>query len=107
MLAALPPEIRERLEELPRPSSPSRTPPWAPTALMPTTRSASFTGVSFARAIEVSQRLPPQIIPLLDNIYEYVRGDAPEFRIQVRRTLLHESGHYLGFDEDEVGQRGL
>ena len=66
-----------------------------------------FTGVPYSRAIEVSQRLPPQIILFLENIHDYVRGDAAEFREQVRRTLLHEIGHYLGLDEDEVGWRGL
>ena len=42
-----------------------------------------------------------------DNILSYIRGDVPEFRTQIRRTLLHEIGHYLGLDEDEVDQREL
>jgi predicted Zn-dependent protease with MMP-like domain len=29
-----------------------------------------------------------------------------ELKAQVRRTLIHELGHYFGFDEDELRQRG-
>jgi len=29
------------------------------------------------------------------------------FREEVERTYLHELGHYLGWDEDDVAARGL
>jgi predicted Zn-dependent protease with MMP-like domain len=29
------------------------------------------------------------------------------FRDEVRLTYLHELGHYLGWDEDELAARGL
>ena len=66
-----------------------------------------FTGVPYARAIEGPQRLPRQSALLLENILEYVRGNLPEYRIQVRRTLVHESGLCLELDEDEVDVREL
>jgi hypothetical protein len=34
-------------------------------------------------------------------------GDEEIFRDEVHTTLLHELGHYLGLDEDELTERGL
>ena len=33
--------------------------------------------------------------------------DAEELRREVRRTLIHEIGHYLGLSEEELHARGL
>ena len=51
--------------------------------------------------------LPSQIILFLDNIWEMVEGDEKSYREEVRTTLLHELGHYLGLDEDDLEERGL
>jgi predicted Zn-dependent protease with MMP-like domain len=51
--------------------------------------------------------LPPQILLFLDNILDYAEGDEAIYRDEVRLTYLHELGHYLGWDEDEVAARGL
>jgi predicted Zn-dependent protease with MMP-like domain len=51
--------------------------------------------------------VPAQIILFLENIDEMVDGDEEEFRDEVRVTLIHELGHYLGLDEDELDRRGL
>lgn len=53
------------------------------------------------------QPMPPQITLYLDNLWDYAEGDEALFREEVRVTFLHELGHYLGWDEDEVGERGL
>ena len=57
------------------------------------------------RSDEVS--LPPQILLFLDNIWDYAEGDEAVYRDEVRLTYLHELGHYLGWDEEEVARRGL
>jgi len=57
------------------------------------------------RSDEVS--LPPQILLFLDNLWDYAEGDEEIYRDEVRLTYLHELGHYLGWDEDEVARRGL
>ncbi len=57
------------------------------------------------RADEVP--LPPQILLFLDNLWDYAEGDPAIYRDEVRLTYLHELGHYLGWDEDEVAERGL
>lgn len=51
--------------------------------------------------------LPPQILLFLENIWDYAEGDESIYRDEVRLTYLHELGHYLGWDEDEVAERGL
>lgn len=53
------------------------------------------------------QPLPSQILLFLDNIWGLAEGDEGVFRDEVRLTYLHELGHYLGWDEDEVARRGL
>lgn len=43
----------------------------------------------------------------LTNLWEWVEEDEQDFRDEVGTTFLHELGHYLGWDEDEVNERGL
>ncbi|HEY8993456.1 MAG TPA: metallopeptidase family protein [Lacunisphaera sp.] len=51
--------------------------------------------------------LPPQILLFLENLWDYAEGDETLYRDEVRLTYLHELGHYLGWDEDEIARRGL
>ena len=64
-----------------------------------------FTGPEFAD--EENVPMPPQIILFLENIWDVVETDEKLFREEVRTTFLHELGHYLGLDEDELTERGL
>jgi predicted Zn-dependent protease with MMP-like domain len=49
----------------------------------------------------------PRIRIFVGNLWEYVERDEQDFRDEVGTTYLHELGHYLGWDEDEVAERGL
>jgi len=49
----------------------------------------------------------PRIRLFLDNLWEDCDRDLETFRDEVRITLLHELGHYLGLDEDQVAALGL
>ena len=49
----------------------------------------------------------PRIRLFLTNLWEWVKQDEQDFRDEVGTTFLHELGHYLGWDEDEVSERGL
>lgn len=51
--------------------------------------------------------MPPQILLFLENIWDLAEGDEGLYRDEVRLTYLHELGHFLGWDEDEVARRGL
>ena len=64
-----------------------------------------FTGAEFAEENDVP--LPPQIILFLENIWGLVETDEKHFCDEVRTTYLHELGHYLGLDEEDLTERGL
>lgn len=64
-----------------------------------------FTGAEFVEENDVP--LPPQIILFLENIWSLAESNEKHFREEVRKTFLHELGHYLGLDEDELTERGL
>ncbi len=49
----------------------------------------------------------PQILLFLDNLWAWCEADRACFAGEVETTFLHELGHYLGLDEDEVADRGL
>jgi predicted Zn-dependent protease with MMP-like domain len=53
------------------------------------------------------QNLPSQILLFLENLWDYAEDDLEIYRDEVRLTYLHELGHYLGWDEDEIARRGL
>lgn len=54
-----------------------------------------------------TEMMPPQILLFLENLWDYSVGDEGTFRDEVRITYLHELGHYLGWDEEELARRGL
>jgi len=43
----------------------------------------------------------------LENIEDYALEEEHPFAEEVRTTLLHEIGHVLGWDEEDVEERGL
>lgn len=49
----------------------------------------------------------PKIRLFLESLWQWVEGDEQDFRDEVGITYLHELGHYLGWDEDEIADRGL
>jgi predicted Zn-dependent protease with MMP-like domain len=51
----------------------------------------------------------PQLteILLFRKNLERVAGDADELREEIRTTLLHETGHFFGMDEDDLSSVGL
>lgn len=51
--------------------------------------------------------VPPQILLYLESLWDFAERDVDVFREEVRVTYLHELGHYLGWDEDQLAARGL
>jgi predicted Zn-dependent protease with MMP-like domain len=66
-----------------------------------------FVGHEHGGELDDADPLPPQILLFLDNIWDLAEGDEAIYRDEVRLTYLHELGHYLGWDEEEVARRGL
>lgn len=50
---------------------------------------------------------PPRIILWLGNLWDMCEADEAAYREEVRVTLLHEFGHFLGWDEVDLFERGL
>jgi predicted Zn-dependent protease with MMP-like domain len=66
-----------------------------------------FTGSPHGTELTHDNPAPPQILLYIDSLWELAEGDVEVFREEVRVTYLHELGHYLGWDEDQVTARGL
>jgi len=66
-----------------------------------------FEGASRLEADPTSLDSPPRIILYLDNLWDLAGEDPKIFAEEVRTTYLHELGHFLGFDEDDLALRNL
>ena len=66
-----------------------------------------FTGQPHGTEFSSDQPDPPQILLYLENLRDLAGGDPEVFREETRLTYLHELGHYLGWDEEELAARGL
>jgi predicted Zn-dependent protease with MMP-like domain len=65
-----------------------------------------FSGVTRAER-EGAVPAPTAITLYLANLRRQAAGDPVRFRQEVRTTLLHELGHYLGLEEDDLTTRHL
>ncbi|MEO6246644.1 MAG: metallopeptidase family protein [Opitutaceae bacterium] len=66
-----------------------------------------FTGSAHGEELSHDQPAPAQILLYLENLWDFADGDAEVFKAETRLTYLHELGHYLGWDEDDLAARGL
>jgi len=66
-----------------------------------------FVGPAYFESGSSPVDVPPQIILYLTNLWDFSECDHAVFREEVRTTYLHELGHYLGLDEDDLDERGL
>ena len=64
-----------------------------------------FEGSNFSEGPDLSAL--PRVRIFLDNLWDFTQGHLATFREEVRVTLLHELGHYLGLDEEQVAALGL
>ena len=105
-LTSLPAPLRSRAEALPvtferQPNAAQRGDGIEPDTL------GLFVGTEFGGEETSSMPLPPQIILYLENIWDMAEGVEEAFCEEVRTTYLHELGHYLGLDEDDLFDRWL
>lgn len=65
-----------------------------------------YTGIPLTqRHVAAPPLLPDRIILYRQQILAACSSET-EFVAQLRRTLLHEIGHYFGMDEDQLAQAG-
>ena len=105
-LAALPEPLRDRAQALPVTFERLPNKAQLRDGIYPDTLGL-FVGPEFAYEETTALPLPPQIILFLANIWDLAEADEEFFREEVRTTYLHELGHYLGLDEDDLFERGL
>ena len=103
-LAALPAPLREQAAQLPITLETAPNAGLQADGIEPDTLGL-FTGAEFAD--EGAVVLPPQIILFLENLWDFAEGDEAIFAEEVRTTFLHELGHYLGLDEEDLMDREL
>ena len=104
MLAALPAPLREQAQKLPVTFERQPNRALQADGIEPDTLGL-FVGPEFAD--EGNVPMPPQIILFLENIWDQAEADEEFFREEVHTTFLHELGHYLGLDENDLTDRGL
>lgn len=102
----LPASLRERAQQLPvtyepRPNEAILADGFEPDLL------GLFVGPAFQDEETSQVDLPSQIILFLENLWDFAEEDEDTYREEVRTTYLHELGHYLGFDEQDLEDRGL
>lgn len=103
-LTALPEPLRERARQIPVTFEPVPNAGLQADGIAASTLGL-FVGPDYAD--EVAVPMPPQIILFLENIWEQAGEEKDRFRDEVHTTYLHELGHYLGLDEDDLIERGL
>lgn len=66
-----------------------------------------FVGEAFPDIGNSLMPMPAQIFLFLENIWDFSEGEKRVYCREVRKTYLHELGHYLGLDEDALWERGM
>ncbi len=66
-----------------------------------------FEGETAGASYSEGANLPPQISLFLQNLWDYAGFDVRIFQEEVERTYLHELGHFLGLNEEDLRQRDL
>jgi predicted Zn-dependent protease with MMP-like domain len=102
-LESLPPEIRDAvrsvpviLEEFP-----------SPAALADGVRPDQLGVFEAGAAYDLGIPQPARIVLWLGNLWDMCEARESAYREEVCITLLHEFGHLLGWDEEDLFERGL
>ncbi len=66
-----------------------------------------FEGLSLLDPIPLEPQDHPKITIFYMNIWQYARFRLNLYHKQIRMTIHHEVGHYLGWDEVDLNDRGL
>jgi predicted Zn-dependent protease with MMP-like domain len=103
-LQSLPSPLREQARQLPITLESVPNDGLQADGILPDTLGL-FTGAEHAE--EGLVPMPPQIILFLENLWAFAEGNEDAYREEIHTTLLHELGHYLGLDEDDLTKRGL
>jgi predicted Zn-dependent protease with MMP-like domain len=104
--ASFPEAVRIRTDTIPVVYEPEPDPRLVADGVEPDTL-GMFVGSDFFHETDGHGDLPPQIFLFLGPLWDDADGDEACFRSEVRRTFLHEIGHYLGWEEADLKARDL
>lgn len=100
-MASLPPEVRKALRPVPVIFEEFPTPEAIADGIDP-----DQLGVFESLEIGLGPD-PARIVIWLGNLWEMCEASEDAYREEVRVTLLHEFGHLLGWNEQDLFERGL
>jgi predicted Zn-dependent protease with MMP-like domain len=106
VIGGLPAPLQEQARGVPVTYEPHPSPELERDGVEPDTLGL-FVGEPWAEGGATTVPLPAQIILFLENLRDFASDEEGAFREEVRTTYLHELGHYLGLDEEELVARGL
>ncbi|MDP3940427.1 MAG: tetratricopeptide repeat protein [Deltaproteobacteria bacterium] len=66
-----------------------------------------FVGTPYQEKTSIAQATGPDVILIFRKSLEKIAGNREELVDEIRKTLLHEVGHYLGFEEHELHDLGF
>lgn len=66
-----------------------------------------FSGLAHGEGEPRTPEEMPRITLFLRTLWDEAGADPQAFRSEVETTFLHELGHYLGWDEEDLEARGL
>lgn len=106
LLEKLPPDLRAKARALPLTFETAPTPEMVADGIAPETLGL-FIGGDFAHSAAGGEALPAQILLFVGNLWDFSGADEHIFCREVRKTVLHELGHYLGLNETDLEARRL
>lgn len=106
MVRSFPPPLRKMARQVPVTHLMSPTVCHVANGIAPDTLGL-FVGGAYPDGVTEPDPMPPQILLFIENLWEEALHSDPAFLEEVRRTYLHEIGHYLGLTEEELTGRDL
>lgn len=104
VLKKMPPSLRQRAQDLPVICTEVPSDTWVADGVEPDTLGL-FVGPEWMDATRTPAA--PHILLFLYNIWDYAGEDEETFLEEIEATYVHEVGHYLGLNEDDLEERGL
>lgn len=106
VVAAMPPDLRARAGAVPVRYEETVADHWLADGVEADSLGL-FSGPSLRNPDASLSDEPPLVTLFLRNLWDWSGGDEGVYLDEVSRTFLHEFGHYLGLDEDEMEPRDL
>lgn len=106
VMRELPPDLRRLAENVPVCCEWKIAPHWLADGVADDSLGL-FSGPALNEPVDSDCLESPRITFFLAELWDYAGADETVFDEEVRTTYLHEFGHYLGLDENELDARGL